>query len=85
MNKKNRNHRVEKYNNLTEEFKSFKSRIDHKEERISVLENRTLEITQLEEQGEKRIKNTYGNDRTQKETIFILWEVQKKKRNRKYI
>ena len=31
-------------------IESFKSRLDHTEERISDLENRTLQMTQLEEQ-----------------------------------
>lgn len=60
--KKTHKIRVEKCKNWTEEFHSFKSR--HAEER-SDLEDRILEITQSEEQKEKKMK-TYEE---------CLWEL----------
>ena len=48
---------------------SFKSRLNYAEERISDLEDRTLEITQSEEQKVKRIKKNKGSLQELRDTM----------------
>ena len=80
---------IEKYNNWTEELNSFNSGLNHAKERIHELEDRILEITQLEEQKFKKNlkeweKMSYGNYETQwKATVFPLWEFQEKRKKKK--
>lgn len=68
-------------------MKSFKSRLNYAEERISSLEDRTLQITQSEEQKEKRLRKSEENLQELWDTIkrnnFPLWKFQKAKRKRK--
>lgn len=56
--------------------------------KISDLEDKTFEIIQSEE-GKKKMKKAYGtaNGTQSKETIFALWEFQKKRKRKgqKYI
>ena len=63
---------------------TFKSTLNHIEERISDLEDMTLEITQSEERKEwKRVKKAYQMHATQwKETVSTLWELQKERKRK---
>ena len=70
-------HRAEKYHELKNSIKSFKSRLNHTKGRINNVEYRTSIITQSEEQKGKweRVKEVCGIYRIQsKETISALWK-----------
>ena len=54
----NRSHRAEEYNNWTENtLGGLNSRLDEVKERISELKDRAVELTQSEQQREKKKKN----------------------------
>lgn len=58
---------------------SFKSRYSHSEERISDLEDKTLETTQSENQMKQR------KERKKRKEIVFAWEFQKKGKRREQI
>ena len=55
-----RSHRAEEYNNWTKNtLDVFNSRLDETEERVSDLEDRVVELTQMKQQKGKRIFNKW--------------------------
>ena len=54
---------------LKDSIESFKNRLNHAEERINDLEDRTFEITQSEEQKEKRMKKSEESLQDLRDTI----------------